>query len=112
MDDRIGDSRESANPISPPGEEASTLVPNSLQQLVTEFWSEVLGIDEIDVDVNFFELGGNSLLAMQVVSRVRHTLGIEVPLIAFFDRPTVAGLAAATAEILLQANPDGSASSA
>jgi acyl carrier protein len=63
------------------------------EQAIAQVWSELLGIDEIGVDDSFFEFGGNSLLATQVTSRLRQTLHVEVPLRAFLQTPTVAGLA-------------------
>jgi acyl carrier protein len=59
-------------------------------------WSELLGVDQVGVRDDFFtELGGHSLLATQVISRVRYAFQVDLPLRAFFETPTVAGLAAA-----------------
>jgi amino acid adenylation domain-containing protein len=57
-------------------------------------WQDLLGIDRVGIHDSFLELGGHSLLATQMISRVRDAFGVEVPLQAFLDEPTVAGLAA------------------
>jgi amino acid adenylation domain-containing protein len=67
----------------------------ALERTVAGIWSDVLGIERIGVDDNFFALGGHSLLGMQVMSRLRDELGVALSLRAVFESPTVAGLAAA-----------------
>ena len=64
-----------------------------MEMALTGIWQEILQQGRIGVYDNFFELGGHSLLAIRVVSRVRKTLGIELPLISLFEEPTVSGLA-------------------
>jgi amino acid adenylation domain-containing protein len=63
------------------------------EEAVAAIWRELLGIERVGVNDNFFDLGGHSLLATQVMSRVRETLSVDVPLEAFFEAPTVGGLA-------------------
>jgi amino acid adenylation domain-containing protein len=65
------------------------------ETLVASIWTEVLGLDRVGRGETFFELGGHSLLATRVVARLSEAVGVEVPLRALFERPTVAGLAAA-----------------
>jgi len=65
-----------------------------LEESIVEVWEEILGIRPVGVVDNFFtDLGGDSLLAAQLVSRLRSRFHMEVPLRRFFDGPTVVGLA-------------------
>ncbi|MEJ2853300.1 MULTISPECIES: type I polyketide synthase [unclassified Saccharothrix] len=61
---------------------------------VATIWRETLGVARIDPDDDFYELGGNSLFAIQIVSRLRQLHG-DLPMSAIFEAPTVSGLAAA-----------------
>ncbi|MDQ3353052.1 MAG: condensation domain-containing protein [Actinomycetota bacterium] len=65
------------------------------EEAVASIWAQVLGMGEVGADDDFFELGGHSLLATQAVAHLREAFGVDLPLRAIFDTPTVAGLAAA-----------------
>jgi len=64
-----------------------------VEEMLAGLWSEVLQVEVRDPDADFFALGGHSLLAMQVVSRIRTTFGVEVPLATVFGVPSLAALA-------------------
>jgi acyl carrier protein len=64
-----------------------------LENELVKIWSSVLRIERIGIEDNFFELGGHSLLATQLISRIRKTFLIELPLRSIFETPTIAGLA-------------------
>jgi amino acid adenylation domain-containing protein len=78
--------REPAPPRSP------------VEEVLAGMMAEVLGVDDLGVDDNFFERGGNSLRITELVVMIRDAFGVELPLFHVFDRPTVAGLAAALLE--------------
>ncbi|RYZ45687.1 MAG: amino acid adenylation domain-containing protein, partial [Myxococcaceae bacterium] len=65
----------------------------STERQLAELWAQVLRIKRIGRQDHFFELGGHSLLATQVVSRVRAAFGVELPLRALFEAPTLEQLA-------------------
>jgi amino acid adenylation domain-containing protein/FkbH-like protein len=64
-----------------------------IEQQLTTIWREVLHMNEIGVRDNFFDLGGNSLLAVQIISRIRESFDVELPISALFDAPTMSLLA-------------------
>ncbi|HEV3391341.1 MAG TPA: amino acid adenylation domain-containing protein, partial [Solirubrobacteraceae bacterium] len=70
---------------------------NPEEETVARIWREVLSLDAVGVNDNFFELGGHSLKGTRVMSRLREVLGVELPLRALFEAPTVAELGAKVA---------------
>lgn len=63
-----------------------------VQETITRIWGQVLRLDDVAPDDNFFEMGGHSMAASQVSSRIRDALDIDVSLAVFFERPTIAEL--------------------
>ena len=80
--------------IDPPATEKSIAPRSETERQLTELWATVLGRSGLCVDADFFELGGNSLLALQLVLRVSRVFNVNLPLRAFFADPTIAGMAA------------------
>ena len=63
------------------------------EEVLARIWSECFGLDRVGVEDNFFELAGNSLLAIQIVTRANAVLGTDLPMAALLETSTVAGLA-------------------
>jgi NAD(P)-dependent dehydrogenase (short-subunit alcohol dehydrogenase family)/acyl carrier protein len=67
---------------------------NRMEESIAAIWQEVLGIDNIGMHDDFSELGGHSLMATQVLSRIRRLFRVDLPLRTLFEAPTIAQLAA------------------
>jgi acyl carrier protein len=60
-----------------------------IEEVLAVIWIELLGVERVGVHDNFFDIGGHSLMAMRLIAAVRDTLGITLPLKAFFESPTI-----------------------
>ncbi|HID99683.1 MAG TPA: non-ribosomal peptide synthetase, partial [Thiotrichaceae bacterium] len=67
------------------------------EELLANIWADVLSIEQIGIQDNFFELGGHSLLATQMVSRIRDSFSVELPVRTLFEHPELSALAGAIA---------------
>ncbi|TDD40121.1 amino acid adenylation domain-containing protein [Actinomadura sp. KC06] len=71
---------------------------NVVEERVAELWTDLLGGTQVGVDHNFFQIGGNSILAIRLISKLQEAFEIELRVRTIFERPTVAGQAAAIEE--------------
>jgi acyl carrier protein len=103
----LGDGAGSAGPApARPGRAPAT----AAEEAVAAVYAAVLGLDEraggdrpaVGADDDFFELGGHSLLLPQVLHRVREAFAVDVPLKTLYEESTVAGLALAIEELVLE----------
>ena len=77
---------------------------DAVEELVAGMWREILSLGEVSVLAHFLDLGGNSLQAMQLASRIRERLDIDLALIDLFDAPTIAAQAGLIRTYLLQSD--------
>ncbi|CAN5910511.1 hypothetical protein BH11MYX2_BH11MYX2_32370 [soil metagenome] len=71
---------------------------SELEVWLATTWAELLGVDAVGLDDNFFDLGGHSLLLTQLIVRINAELGLDAPLRVLFTAPTVRGLSEAMAD--------------
>ena len=72
-----------------------------VEEALASIWREVLGVDRVGIDDDFFDLGGHSLLAVKMLARVQESFGLDLYLGAVFEHSTVRELAVAVTERLL-----------
>ncbi|WP_062428684.1 non-ribosomal peptide synthetase [Herbidospora daliensis] len=97
-----------------PARSAGEIVPRTAtERVVAEAFAEVLGLDRVGAEADFFAVGGHSLLATKVTARLTRRLGVEIPVRELFGAPTVEALAAVldgldTVSVPLEPRPAGS----
>ncbi len=94
--------------LAPPagGDSAGGVAPRTeLEAEIAAVWASLLGLDRVGVEDDFFVLGGHSLIAARLTYRLHEALGVELPVAALFETPTVAGLARKVEELRRQAGP-------
>ena len=80
------------DPVRPALDTAFVAPRTPIEEAVARIWAEVLGLEQVGMHDNFLALGGHSLLATQVLSRLRDTFQVELPVRHFFEAPTIAKL--------------------
>jgi len=79
-------------PVRPDFERPYAAPRSPVEDQITQIWANALGLDRVGIHDDFLELGGDSLIATQVVARIWETFATEVPFETLFERPTVAAL--------------------
>ena len=99
-------SSESDGRTSTSGSQVSTTDVRTIDDLLATMWVDLLGVEEISHDDDFFDLGGQSLIAIRLMTRIKRELGVRFQLSTIFEAPTVSTLA----ELVRSERPDLEAS--
>jgi len=75
---------------------------SEIEKTITDIWTQVLKVEKIGIDEDFFDLGGHSLSAVQVTLQMQKKLNVSIPLQTFFDCPTIADLSSKVEAILFE----------
>ena len=73
-----------------------------VQENLAEIWGDILGVDKVGVLDNFLALGGHSLVATRLVSRIRHSFGVDFPLQDVFGKPTIRAMSEEVERLLTE----------
>jgi len=76
-----------------PSDSAGEDVPQGVEGVICQVWRKVLGVASVGINDNFFELGGDSLLAIQVIAQLKNHFRVDIPIVLFYESPTVTSLA-------------------
>jgi amino acid adenylation domain-containing protein len=86
---------------------APYIAPRShMEERIVGIWSKVLQQERIGISDDFFQLGGHSIKAMQVISRLRAELKVNLPLTMLYEKPTIAGLAEGIRQLQLRSEQE------
>ena len=85
------DKETSSGSAKGPNEYAAPRTPS--ERTLADIWEQLLGIERIGVNDDFLALGGDSMLAALIIARIRDTTGAPISILAFFEHPTISGLA-------------------
>jgi len=66
---------------------------NQIEEIVAKTWEKALGIEKIGIYDNFFDLGGSSLISIQIISQLQKELNIHIPVVSIYEKPTISSLA-------------------
>src|SRR6185503_16464243 len=87
--------RESGTKFARPELATSYLAPrDDIERTLVGYWQELLGVDKVGVEDSFFDLGGHSLIAVRLFSKVKSAYRVEYPISVLFEAPTIARCAA------------------
>jgi acyl transferase domain-containing protein/thioesterase domain-containing protein/acyl carrier protein len=85
------------SPARKPGSAVAGAEMNAVERVIADAWRELLGVEEIAADDDFFALGGHSLAAVRLFARIRKNFNVDLPLATLIEAPTLASLAAMVA---------------
>jgi acyl carrier protein len=83
-----------------PGDAAAAAPGAGLESTLALIWADVLGTDPPGPHDDFFEMGGNSLVAVSLIEKIRKAVGVRLPMRVLFQEPTVAGMTAQARRLL------------
>ena len=84
---------EPGGPIERTGTGAIIAPRTPVEKMLAQIWAEVLSVEQVGISDNFFDLGGHSLTATRIVTRVIHHFQLNIPLRLLFESPTIAAMA-------------------
>jgi len=87
-----------------PHVQAASLAPRSeLEKGIQHVWQTVLGLNQLSIHANFFEIGGDSVMILQMIKLIHDRFRVTIPMHLFFQKPTIAGFAEAVSQLQMGA---------